>query len=143
MPIYLQVKLTEGEKEELLKLKRAVSTPERTCSRIEALILSHRGFSVKQIATLTGQKESTIRRTLGRWMVRGQEGLLDQPRKGRPRRWEEEDIKYLESCLESEPRTYNSYQLAEKLKEERKVELSPQRVRKILKKKTGDGKERE
>jgi hypothetical protein len=27
MPIYLQVKLTEGEKEELLKLKRAVSTP--------------------------------------------------------------------------------------------------------------------
>lgn len=135
MPIYLQVKLTEGEKEELLKLKRAVSTPERTCSRIEALIFSHRGFSVKQIATLTGQKESTIRRTLGRWMVRGQEGLFDQPRKGRPRRWEEEDIKYLESCLESEPRTYNSYQLAEKLKEERKVELSPQRVRKILKKK--------
>jgi hypothetical protein len=38
MPTYLQVKLTEGEKEELLKLKQAVSTPERTRSRIETLM---------------------------------------------------------------------------------------------------------
>lgn len=66
MPLYLQVKLTEGEKEELLKLKQAVTTPERTRSRIEALIFSDRGFIVKQIATLTGQKESTIRKTLRR-----------------------------------------------------------------------------
>lgn len=40
MPIYLQVKLTEGEKKELLKLKQAVSTPERTRSRIETLTRS-------------------------------------------------------------------------------------------------------
>lgn len=135
MPIYLKVKLTEEEKEELLKLKQAVSTPKRTRSRIETLIFSERGFSIKEIATLTGQKESTIRKSLGRWMVRGQEGLFDRPRKGRLCRWEEEDIKYLETCLESEPRTYNSYQLAEKLKQKRKIDLSPQRIRKILKKK--------
>ena len=135
MPIYLQVKLTKEEKEELLKLKQAVSTPKKTRSRIETLIFSDRGFSVKELATLTGQKESTIRKSLVRWMVRGQEGLFDRPRKGRPCRWGEEYIKYLETCLESEPRTYNSYQLAEKLKEERKIELSPQKVRKVLKKK--------
>lgn len=40
MPLYLQVKLTEGEKKELLKLKQAVSTPERTRSRIETLTRS-------------------------------------------------------------------------------------------------------
>jgi len=40
-----------------------------------------------------------------------------------------------ENCLKQEERTYNSQQLSEKLKKERKKELSPQRIRKILKKK--------
>lgn len=135
MPVYLIIKLTEEEKEELLKLKKDALTPNRTRTRIETLILSDRGLSVQQIATVINQNETTIRRTIKRWIDQEKDGLFDQPRKGRPRNWEEEDIEYLENCLLQEERTYNSQQLSEKLKKERKRELSPQRIRKILKKK--------
>lgn len=43
-------------------------------------------------------------------------------------------MEYLEECLDREGSTYNSYQLREKLKEERKIELSADRIRRILKK---------
>ena len=43
--------------------------------------------------------------------------------------------------IEQEQRTYNSRQLAEKLKQDRGVTLSPDRIRKLLKKRGGDGKE--
>ncbi len=61
--------------------------------------------------------------------------------RGRKRGWKEEDLQYLEIAIEQEPRTYNSRQLAEKLKQDRGVNLSPDRIRKLLKKRGGDGKE--
>ena len=54
---------------------------------------------------------------------------------------QEEDIQHLEMVIEQEQRTYNSRQLAEKLKQDRGVKLSPDRIRKLLKKRGGDGKE--
>ena len=50
-------------------------------------------------------------------------------------------IQYLEIAIEQEQRTYNSRQLAEKLKQDRGVTLSPDRIRKLLKKRGGDGRE--
>ena len=44
-------------------------------------------------------------------------------------------------CLENDPRTYNSKQLAHKLKQERGVDLSGDRLRRILKKRVIDGNE--
>ena len=61
--------------------------------------------------------------------------------RGRKKGWKEEDIQYLEITIEQEQRTYNSKQLAEKLKQDRGVKLSPDRIRKLLKKRGGDGKE--
>ncbi|GBE95459.1 transposase [Nostoc cycadae WK-1] len=40
----------------------------------------------------------------------------------------------MEECLEQEPRTYNSLQLAQKLEKERSVKLSPDWLRQVLKK---------
>ena len=45
------------------------------------------------------------------------------------------DLEYIETCLNEEERTYNSIQLARKLKQERAVNLSSDRLRRILKKK--------
>lgn len=42
---------------------------------------------------------------------------------------------FLEECLEKEPRTYNSVQLAQKLEQERSVKLSSDWLRQVLKKK--------
>ena len=56
---------------------------------------------------------------------------------------EEEDIVYLEECLKNEPRTYNSRQLSIKLEKERNIKLSPDRIRRVLKKRGFIGKEQE
>lgn len=68
-------------------------------------------------------------------MADGLEGLWDKKRQGRKRTWQPGDIDYLEQCLEKEHRTYNTTQLAAKLKQERQVNLSPDLVRQLLKKK--------
>jgi hypothetical protein len=44
-------------------------------------------------------------------------------------------LDYLTDCLAQEQRTYNSVQLAQKLKQERLVDLSSDRLRRLLKKK--------
>jgi len=74
-------------------------------------------------------------------VIKGDEGLWDAPPRGRKRTWQEADIKYLEDCCAREERTYNSKQLSHLLKKERSWELSPERIRKILKKTAENGKE--
>jgi hypothetical protein len=56
-----------------------------------------------------------------------------------------ERVRYrvFKECLKNEPRTYNSLQLAQKLEKERSVKLSPDRLRRLLKKKGLFGNERE
>lgn len=141
MPAALKIKLTEEEELELIKLKKELKTPERTRERIEALRLNAKGWKTEKIADYLNQAPNTVRRTIYRWLSRGQEGLFDAPRQGRKRKWQNEDIKYLEDCLDQEQRTYNSRQLAEKLRRERNIELSADRIRRILKKKGESGKE--
>ena len=51
---------------------------------------------------------------------------------------------FLEECLRTEPHTYNSHRLTEKLEQERSIKLSPHRFRRVLKKRRsiGSGSER-
>lgn len=142
MPARLKIRLTEQEKEKLITLRNQGNIPRRSQQRIEILIRSDEGWTVQKIAVEFNCSEKMVRRTIERWIAQEEEGLFDAQRKGRNRRWNSEDIEYLEDCIESEPRTYNSRQLSEKLLQERKVSLSAERIRKILKKKGGVGKER-
>jgi transposase len=97
---------------------------------------------VSEIASHLNCASNTVRQTFYRWLSQGIEGLFDAPRSGRAKKWNSEALKFLETCLSQEQRTYNSRQLSEKLKQERQVKLSAERIRKIFKKKIGDGKER-
>ena len=45
-----------------------------------------------------------------------------------------EDLQYVEGLLAQETRTYNSTQLVKKLKQERGIDLSSDRLRRLLKK---------
>ncbi len=62
-------------------------------------------------------------------------GLWEESGRGAKAKWTNEDIEYIENCLHQEQRTYNSTQLVRKLKQERAVNLSSDRLRRILKKK--------
>lgn len=83
----------------------------------------------------------TVREAIHRWNKQGLGGLWDAPHAGGQRRWQVADIEHLEQVLRDEPRTYNSQQLARKLAEDRQVNLSADRVRRILKKRGSDGSE--
>ena len=72
---------------------------------------------------------------------RGLVGLWSDSGRGAKPKWKAEDREYIETCLQEEERTYNSIQLARKLKQERAVNLSSDRLRRILKKKDIVGKE--
>ncbi len=86
------------------------------------------------IAEIFDCHEHTVRATIKRWQADGLGGLWEAPGRGAKRKWSEADMQYLEKCLEQEERTYNSFQLALKLSQERNVELSPDRLRHVLQK---------
>ena len=84
-----------------------------------------------------------MREVLHKWQKLGLEGLWEKSGRGGKPKWAEADIVFLEECLEKEPRTYNSVQLAHKLEQERSIKLSPDWLRQVLKKRASFGNERE
>lgn len=130
----LRVFLNADEERTLFELRRATTVPQRVKDRAEVVRLSHQGMYVEKIAAFVNWNERTVRETLGRWQSKGLGGLWDAPRPGAKRRWQEEDLEYLETCLREDPHTYNSQQLAQKLAQERNVELSADHLRQVLKK---------
>jgi len=98
---------------------------------------------VEKIAAHFNWTPQTVREVLHKWGKLGMEGLWELPGRGRKPRWSEADIVFLEKCLKEEPRTYNSSQLAQKLESARKIHLSSDRLRRVLKKRGSFGNEPE
>ena len=130
----LRVFLSAEENRTLFELRTATTVPQRVKDRAEVIRLSHQGMYVEKIASFFNWNVRTIRETLHRWQQQGLGGLWDAPRPGPQKRWQPSDIEYLESCLRQEQRTYNSQQLAKKLENDRKVNLSADHLRRLLKK---------
>jgi transposase len=135
----LRVFLTTEQDRTLFEIRTATTVPQRVKDRAAVLRLSAQGWYVEKIATHMNWNEDTVRETIHRWHKQGLGGLWDAPKPGGKRRWQESDIEHIEQALRDEPRTYNSKQLARKLKEDRKVDLSADRLRRILKKRGCDG----
>ena len=98
---------------------------------------------MKKIAAHFNWTPQTVREVLHKWQKLGLEGLWELPGRGGKAKWKEEDIVFLPECLKKEPRTYNSSQLARKLESDRSIKLSPDRLRRVLKKKGSSGNEQE
>lgn len=135
MPAPLRVKLSRLEEETLEELQKANSVPYRTRNRAQMLKLNAQGRNVPEIAQIFNCHEHTVRATIRHWQERGLVGLWSARGRGAKPKWIPEDLEYIETCLNQEERTYNSIQLARKLKQERGVNLSSDRLRRILKKK--------
>jgi transposase len=134
MPAPLRIVLDTEESRTLSDLRVASEVPQRTRDRAHMLRLNSQGWKVAQIAQCFECHEHTVRATIHRWESCGLGGLWEKAGRGAPARWQAADLAFVESCLEQDPRTYNSAQLSKKLKEERKVSLSPDRLRRVLKK---------
>jgi transposase len=134
MPAPVRVILNEEEDRTLRELRLATTVPQRTRDRAHMVRLNAQGWNAPALADMFECCEHTVRATLKRWQTLGLGGLWDAPGRGNKPRWQQADLEYLEGCLEQEPRTYNSEQLAQKLREQRQVTLSADRVRRLLKK---------
>ena len=142
MPAPLSIRLTAEEDFTLSQLRVATTVPQRTRDRAYMLRLNVQGWTVGTIAEIFECHEHTVRATIRRWQKQGLGGLWEASGRGTKRKWVEADMEYLEQCLEQQPRTYNSKQLATKLEQERQVSLSGDRIRRILQKRALNGNER-
>ena len=139
MPAPVRVVLKEEEDRTLRELRLASTVPQRTRDRAYMVRLNAQGWNAPALADIFECCEHTVRATLRRWQTLGLGGLWDAPGRGDKPRWQSADLEYLEQCLEQEPRTYNTQQLAQKLTEQRQVTLSADRIRRLLKKRAIDG----
>jgi transposase len=130
----LRVFLTKEQDTELFELRRS-NVPQKVKDRAEIIRLNAHGWYVEKIAAHFNCGEQTIRQVLNKWEKEGIEGLWELAGRGKKPKLTEDDIKYLEKCLNEEPQTYNSKQLAEKLEKERALKVSTNTVRRVLKKK--------
>ena len=130
----LRTVLTPEEERTLRELRRATTVAQRVKDRAEVIRLSHHGLYVEQIASFCHWNVRTVRETLNRWLHHGLGGLWDAPHPGAKKRWRPEDLDYLETCLREENRTYNSRQLAQKLENDRQIQLNAEHLRRVLKK---------
>lgn len=137
----LRIWLTTQEKQTLEELRRAKSVPQRTKDRAVVLLLNARGLKNEQIAQGLGWALSTVRHTIHRWEKKGLVGLWDAPGRGGKPRYSESDLVALETYIQTNPRSYNSKQLATIFRQECLVNLSPDRVRRVLKKRGGFGRD--
>lgn len=140
MPAQLRVILTEEQDRTLRELRQATKVPQRVKDRAHIVRLNAQGQSTAEIARIFDCHEHTVRRAVQRWKYRGIGGLWEEVGRGRKPKWAAADMEYIEEWIEQDQRTYNSNQLAKKLKQERAVDLSGDRLRRILKKKVTDGK---
>lgn len=75
--------LTKEEVQHLQSLVHA-STNHRERIRSQAILWSHKGYKIKQIADLCEVDRDTVSRWLSRWEQSKLQGLKDGPRSGRP-----------------------------------------------------------
>lgn len=139
MPAATYTVLTEEEDRTLSELRLAQTVPQRTRDRAHMLRLNAQKWSVPQIAKIFECHEHTVRSTIRRWEAQGLGSLWEAPGRGAKPKWQEADLQHLEQALEQEERTYNCDQLVQKLAQERQVNLSSSRLRRLLQKRAGAG----
>lgn len=135
MPAPLRIILTPDEDYTLTELRLAQTVPQRTRDRAHMLRLNAQGWNVPAIAEMFECHPHTVRATLRRWEDWGLGGLWEAPGRGAKAKWQAADLDYIETCVKQDARSYNSVQLAQKLKQEREVDLSSDWLRRLLKKK--------
>lgn len=139
----LRVFLTKTQDRNLLELSKSATVSQKVKERATMIRLSGIGWKVEKIARYLGVSKLVVRNSIHRWLKKEIMGLEDTPKSGRKRKWQPEDLAEIEVKLETEQRVYSSRQLGEVLATSRKIRLSERHLRRILKKKTIDGRELE
>jgi len=98
------LELSEAEREELGRWERRRKTAQALALRARIILRCAQGRSNAEVAQLLGVARPTVGKWRRRFVERGVEGLLDEPRPGRPRTVSDEDVeRMIVATLESQP----------------------------------------
>lgn len=97
--------LRAEEKEELERMTQ--QEVGRVALRAQMILLSARGLSVPDIATIQATSDVTLYKWLERFETEGPEGLYDRPREGRPPKIDEHIEEVVEETLAQPPTEQN------------------------------------
>ena len=134
MSARLRVFLTRARKIEPCSTSQQQMYPRKSKTPAGIIQLNAQGWYVERIATHVNWTAQTVTQVLHKWEKLGIESLWERPRRRGKAKWKEENLVFLEEFLRTQPHTYNSHQLTEKLEQERSIKLSPDRLRRVLKK---------
>ena len=131
MPPSRHIRLTQEEDAQPRKIEQDPYLNPKVRLRAQVLRLSNRGSNMEKIASYTGRSTASIARDFDRWSERSLQGLADGRAPGNPPRITGQIREYMEQRL-SEERSWNATQLAEALKEEFGLVVTPEAVRQHL-----------
>ncbi|WP_039880399.1 IS630 family transposase, partial [Gordonia rubripertincta] len=104
-PRAVDIVLTDDERRELEGWARRRTTASGLAMRSRIVLAAADGGSNTEVAQRLGLNRGTVRRWRGRFVEHRCEGLLDEPRPGRPRTVDDEQIKNLiTATLETTPK---------------------------------------
>jgi transposase len=134
VPKIIRVRLTADEETELAR-RRAGHLPPHVALRLEAVRLSHQGWTVPRIARHLAVHEYTVRKALKRFQEGRFAALADRPRSGRPPAVTAADLDALVTHLDTaaaQGETWTLARLARWLAQERTVAISAGRLGVLL-----------
>ncbi len=78
--------------------------------RAHAILLSHKGYTLRRISDILDVTRPTISIWLDAWKTEGLQGLNDKPRTGRPVIYDEQDRERLKALVSEEPHQIKAVQ---------------------------------
>ena len=107
MPSFLlvQVELTDVEREQLESWSRRHTSAQALAQRCRIVLLAAEGLRTGEICERLGVHRNTVARWRGRFLAERLEGVLDEPRPGRPRTVSDRDVDtVITKTLETTPK---------------------------------------
>ena len=98
-----EVVLSGEERETLERWARRPTSSQALAFRCRVVLAAAEGRSSAEIAAALGCTGSTVGRWRGRFARRGIDGLHDEPRPGKPRSINDEDVERIVKTLEEQP----------------------------------------
>ena len=123
--------LSNPEIQTLLDMQR-FHFSRRARMRAHGIVLSHQGYSIKDIAAVYQISRYAVSAWIDRWQRSGLVGLYDRPRSGRPMRLSPAEQQQVEQYVQEHPRELK--RVVQRLEQDTHKRVSIKTIKRLIKK---------